>query len=712
MNFRIDRATLETNSTSIPVLPVLGAVLDAVAAEVVVMDRTGRILAVNAPWDRFSRDNGPQAGVPAPNTLVGANYFAVCQVAPGEADAPQAAAAREGLQAVLDGELPEFSMDYPCDSPTRQRWFTMVVHPLGEGACDGLVITHVDVTRLKLAEAKAQQGLEERHQIELQLAEHQHRLEELVEQRTAELSRALESARAADQAKNQFLANVTHELRTPLCAVLGFADLARPLSPQGQQREYLDKLISAGKTLAETIDDLLDLSKIVAGSMKFEAKPFGIRSLVARCHSVISYRADKKGLSLVQVVSNEVPPVLVGDSLRIEQILLNLLSNAVKFTERGEVRLDIGVLASESARVRLRLSVSDTGIGLREDEIPLLFKPFSQADSSITRRFGGTGLGLAICDHLARQMDGEIRVHSRLGVGTRFEVDLWVDRDPEAIIPLEAQRQPDRRRIRYRNTRALIVDDQPFNRDLVAALLTSVGIIPRIAAHGQAAIDQLVTADEEFDLVLMDIQMPVMDGLTATRELRSMPRFALLPIIAMTAHTMTHERERGAQAGMTDHVGKPFNEQVFFSVLARWISPDKQDSEDAAAMPEMAAGLEAPMPLLPEIAGIDPRESLRLMQGDVRRYTHWLLEFLDSGPETVTQIRAALAGDDRAEASMAVHRLKGRAGFLGMDEVQSLAKALEDAIDAGDACDLLVDELALSVEALCIAIVEAVPGGC
>jgi len=794
-------------------------ILDAIAAEIAVVDRQGTILAVNAPWQNFAEDNAADRERHG-CTMIGTNYFDVCQVDPNSPEAADAQAAQNGMQDVLEGRCAAFSMEYPCDSPTEKRWFTMVAHPLGERACNGLVVTHVDVTRIKEAEASAQQRLHEqrkaeqesrkllqaieqspismfitdragvieyvnprfiqttgysrseligrtpallsagttpkstyhslwnnitkgkswrgvlcnrtkagemvwedtsispiqdesgeathfavvkedvteRLRIERELAEHQQRLEELVEQRTAELSLALEAAQVADRTKNEFLANITHELRTPLNAVIGFAGLARPLAANASQRDYLDKIVSSGKTLAATIDDLLDLSKIVAGCLKFEAKPFSIRALLARCNSVISYKASEKGLQLHQMIDANVPEILIGDTLRIEQIILNLMSNAVKFTDSGSVSLSIATGATREGKISLELVIRDSGIGMRDDDIRVLFQPFTQADNSITRRFGGTGLGLAICARLARMMDGDIRVSSTLGSGTTFHVQIWVEPGCELDTADEHAAQTPAQQIRYRNTRVLIVDDHPFNRELVCAMLTAVGISYRTANHGQEAIDQIISDSEDFDLVLMDIQMPVMDGLTATRELRNMPRFASLPIIAMTAHTMKHERERGAQAGMNDHVGKPFNNQAFYQTLARWTPRAKQFVEPPAQAPETTPEL---LPNMPHIPGVNSTESIQLMQGDTKRYQRWLREFLTFGPNTLVEINTAMRTGDREAASMATHRLKGRSGFLGMYETHRLSSELELAIDGGNEYGELVGQLEHKVGELC-----------
>ena len=335
----------------------------------------------------------------------------------------------------------------------------------------------------------------------------QHQLEALVEQRTTELSTALEAARAADKTKDAFLANITHELRTPLSAVIGFSGLARPYCTDTRQSDYLNKINSAGKTLSGIINDLLDLSKIAAGRMELEDSSFSLRQLLARCISVMSFRAEEKGLELVAQIDENIPDVLRGDSLRVEQILLNLLSNAVKFTASGRIEARIGLQSKIGARVCLNIEVEDSGIGLSEESLQLLFQPFSQSDTSMSRKFGGTGLGLAICKHLAELMGGEISVSSREGSGATFCVKLWlalgdVSELAAAEQPLDQAMLP----ASYRDARVLVVDDQLFNREVVEGLLAVVGITPHMAGNGQEAVDQLLKAGPNtFDLVLMDI---------------------------------------------------------------------------------------------------------------------------------------------------------------------------------------------------------------
>ncbi|MCF8178637.1 MAG: PAS domain S-box protein [Sulfuritalea sp.] len=537
----------------------------------------------------------------------------------------------------------------------------------------------------------------ERKRIEDELEDHQAHLEDLVLQRTAELNEALAAARLADQAKDEFLANITHELRTPLSAVIGFSSLARPFASDARQRDYLDKVNTAGKTLAAVIDDLLDLSKIAAGRLELEYSVFSLRQVVGRSRSVISYKAQEKGLQLVERIDDTVPDVLVGDSLRLEQILLNLLSNAVKFTAHGQVELRVGLRERRAARVCLNIEVKDSGIGMREDEIARLFKPFTQADASMTRRFGGTGLGLAICKRLAELMDGDVSVTSEEDSGSTFLVNLWLDLGDAQDLPAAEVKDPETARIRYEDVRVLVVDDQPFNRDVVEGLLAVTGITPHLAENGQQALDILSGSTESFDLILMDVQMPVMDGLAATRVIRKLEAFADLPIVAMTAHTMAHEREKTIAAGMNDHIGKPFDEAGFYRVLAKWIPQGKHRMETADESRQALA----PVAGLPALRGIDTKAGLALLLGDEARYRHWLNDFTVEAPAATKQIREALAKGQSESASMVAHTLKGRTGLLGMKALHGVAAALETAIEGAAPTSELLLELEQGVSAMC-----------
>ena len=517
----------------------------------------------------------------------------------------------------------------------------------------------------------------EQRATEQELRTYQTQLQDLVDQRTAELSAALQAAQIADQTKDAFLANITHELRTPLSAMVGFSGLARPFSTDARQREYLDKIVSAGTTLSSLINDLLDLSKIAAGRMELDARHFSLRQLLARSRSVMSYKAEAKGLELVERIDEEVPDILLGDPLRLEQILLNLLSNAIKFTAHGRIEVRIDLDSRIDQRVCLSIEVEDAGIGLSEEEMARIFKPFTQTDASMSRKFGGTGLGLAICKHLAELMGGGISVSSREGSGATFCIKLWLALgDVSALaadeLPTDGAMLP----ASYRDARVLVVDDQRFNREVVEGLLAVVGIVPCMSTDGQEALDLLTHAGPDaFDLVLMDVQMPVMDGLAATRAIRRQAGFEQLPIVAMTAHTMAHEKALGSAAGMNDHIGKPFDDRSFYRVLAKWLPPCKHSALPipVAIIPEAGS--------LPALRGIDTHAGLALFVGDEARYRHWLINFVEEAPGYVAQIRKSLSNGQPEQATSSAHILKGRSGMLGMNELQMVAAALEAAIE-------------------------------
>ena len=503
-------------------------------------------------------------------------------------------------------------------------------------------------------------------------------LEEVVGERTAKLAAALEEAHAVDKIKDEFLANVSHEMRTPLNVVIGLADLARRTAVDPKQSDYLDKIIGAGRNLAGIINDLLDLSKIAAGYLEFSSEVFSPRVLLSRSHAALLHKAEEKGLLLKEWFDESMPESLIGDPLRIEQILLNLLNNAIKFTPSGRIDARLSLIKKEQGRVCLGIEVEDTGIGISESNRERLFKPFSQVDNSISRKYGGTGLGLAICKRLAEAMGGDISVQSREGGGSVFRVRLWVGM-AETENPVAAlEEKMDVQKVRFRNVQVLAVDDQPENLEIVEALLRSVGIRPQLAANGQEAIDILQAQGcAAFDLVLMDMQMPVMDGLTASLSIRAMPECGDLPIIAMTAHTMEHEKRLCARAGVNDHIGKPFEVADFHRLLCQWIPRIKQESFAANERVENGAGL-------PVIEGVDTQAGLLRMVGKVDRYCALLRRLADEAPEMTARLAADWASGDRVAIRKLTHALRGRSGMLGAMDVHGAAAALESALEKSD----------------------------
>ncbi|MBK9018541.1 MAG: response regulator [Sulfuritalea sp.] len=521
--------------------------------------------------------------------------------------------------------------------------------------------------------------IDERKLVEKALQEHRIRLEQLVRERTAELTKALEAAQIADKAKDAFVANVSHELRTPLGAVIGLSALALGRCENPAQRDYLEKIGKAGKHLSRIINDLLDLSKIVAGRMEVEAIPFSLRNMIRHADGVMANKAESKGLSLEFRVDDEVPDRVIGDPLRIEQILLNLTGNAIKFTPAGRVDVHIAAEAPTADSIRLVMSVADTGVGIRAADIGGLFQPFAQTDVSMTRKYGGTGLGLALSQRLAEMMNGRIDVESVEGRGSTFRLAIRLGLGSEADQPEEetdSNLAPPG--LHVAQASVLVVEDDAMNMEIATELLQAVGIAPRTASNGQEAVDILgESGPDHFDLVLMDIQMPVLDGLSATRLIRTWPGYDRLPIVAMTAHVLAHEKRISADAGMNDHVCKPFDANDFYRILAKWLPERRTPGAPAPVEPAPA-----PMRLaLPAMRGVDTVAALTRFFGDEQRYRHWLAKFVEESPSVAPDIRRALAAGQTELAIRMAHSFKGRTGTLGLTELHLKAAALEAALN-------------------------------
>ena len=400
-------------------------------------------------------------------------------------------------------------------------------------------------------------------------------LERRVLERTAALQQSETRLAAASRTKSEFVANISHEIRTPVNAVIGLLHLVLQTELPAKQRDYLQRIRASSQTLLAVINQVLDFSKIEAGKLTLDEIPFRPGELLVTTVNVLSAQAEDKGIGLRLEAAADLPPAVLGDPLRLEQVLLNLAGNGVKFTERGEVVIAVDVVDRGASAATLRFRVRDTGIGMTDAQAAKLFAAFTQADGSTTRRYGGTGLGLVISRRLVNQMGGDLTVQSAPGEGSTFTFAVRLALAKEAptsssVAPVWAAGERP-----LAGARLLLVEDNEINQQVAQAVLESAGASVEIVDNGQAAVRAFADHADRIDVIIMDVQMPVMDGYEATRAVRRDPRGATVPIIAMTAHAFESERQNCLDAGMNDYIPKPMEPDRLISVIRRWLgTPD------------------------------------------------------------------------------------------------------------------------------------------
>ncbi|HEY6897594.1 MAG TPA: response regulator [Rhodocyclaceae bacterium] len=531
-----------------------------------------------------------------------------------------------------------------------------------------------------------------------------HNINRELERRVAQRTLQLE---AASRAKSDFLATMSHEIRTPLNTVIGMAHLALRTGLNPKQHGYLEHIHDAGQHLLGLIDTILDFSKIEAGKLDVEKVDMEIAQVVNSVSNLLASKAADKGLRFLVDIDPRLAQPLYGDPLRLSQVLINFISNAIKFTQQGEITIRAKLAADQDNCCLVRFEVQDTGIGMSAVEKERIFLAFQQADNSITRKYGGSGLGLAISRQLAALMGGEIGVESQPGLGSTFWFTARLGKDPAALAALEQQcgsscvcwltdppqavelplptapwhppppaaaaPAPLATPAALQGARILLADDHPLNQQVASEILEAAGAYVCSVGTGREALDRL--QQERFDCVLMDVQMPEMDGLTATRRIRADPALAGTRVIAMTANAWNEDRGHCIEAGMDDFISKPIQPEQLYATLARWLAPQPAPMTAAAAVP--AEHTDATVDFSGDPAIIDLAVPAKTLKNDPGKVQRVALKFLNSTRDDLPRIEAALENRDLAMLRSLGHRIKSPARAMGASGLADLCQALE-----------------------------------
>jgi two-component system sensor histidine kinase/response regulator len=500
----------------------------------------------------------------------------------------------------------------------------------------------------------------------------------------------------ANPVESAFLGNISHEIRTPLAVICGLADLLRREAGDARSRRRLNQLFDTTQHLLGVVDDILELSSLQTGELDLRLAPFRLGAVMDRVQRLHAGQAREKGLSFTIDADAALRSLrLHGDEMRLSQVLTKLCGNAVKFTERGNVGVSVQALRQEEAGAHLRFTVSDTGPGVPLELRARLFRPFVQGDASSARRFGGTGLGLAFVHRLVTLMDGSILLRSEPGQGSSFEVEVWLPRAEPAAADVDAGPEPEGP-VDLSGVHVLLAEDHPLSQEILCDLLESLGCEVVIAADGPEALELFEAGGQ--DLVLMDMQMPGMDGLEATRRIRALPSGREIPIIGLTANVSGDDRQRCLKAGMNEHLGKPIGQAQLAQAIARWLSPGRlagagrvRPAAEPAAVgaPSTDAHLMAAMAALP---GLRIDASWRDSTHRLQSYQGLLLRFVQTQALEAVLLREHLEAGRFDAARQTAHALTGAAGMVGARAVMDLARAVEQGARQGRALQDLLDQ--------------------